>query len=333
MTLIHSQHAGARRLLGIGPVGVRIVHFGVVILAVYTLAFFLLYALPGDPVALMLTRRSAGAGAIDPAQLTALRSEYGLDGPLVQRYATTLADALTGDLGVSFQSGRPVPEVITAAAPNTARLAALALVLAVPFAAALAVLASWHRDRMLHRFLQYIPALISAVPAFWLGLVLLQVFVNRLRWFPPTGVPGIDGLVLPAITLALPVSAVLAAVLIRSLDDIQDSEFVAVLRSRGLPWHRVYLAHVLRNALLPFVTLTGLTVGGVLTGTVVTETVFARSGLGRLLVSSVQTQDAPVVLGITILAAIAFATVNLGVDLLYPALDPRMRHPASRGAR
>ncbi|MFE9248982.1 ABC transporter permease [Streptomyces sp. NPDC007088] len=304
-------------------------YFVVVVLSVYTLSFFLLYALPSDPVALMLERRSGGAGGGTPEQIEALRAQYGLDQPLLVRYADTLGHLVRGDLGTSFQSGRPVPQILAAVAPNTLGLAAGALLVAVPFSLGLALVTSWRRDGLLHRVLVNVPALVAAVPAFWLGLLLVQLFSFTLRWVPSAGASGLSGLVLPSIALALPVSASLTAVLVRGLDDVQRASFVELLRARGLPWRRVYLAHVARNALLPFVTLTGLTVGGVLVGTVITETVFARAGLGRLLASSVQTQDAPVILAIAVLAAVVFAAVNLAVDLLYPVLDPRTRHRGS----
>ncbi|MFD7551083.1 ABC transporter permease [Streptomyces sp. NPDC059578] len=298
----------------------------VVVFSVYTLSFFLLYALPSDPVALMLERRSAGAGGGTAEQVAALRAEYGLDQPLFVRYLDTLGQLLRWDLGTSFQSGKPVPEVLAAVAPNTISLAAGGLVLAVPLSLALALATSWRRDGFLHRTLVNVPALIASIPAFWLGLLLVQLFSFTLGWVPSAGGTGLSGLVLPAVALAFPVSASLTAVLVRSLDDVQQAAFVELLRARGLPWGRVYLAHVVRNALLPFVTLAGLTVGGVLVGTVITETVFARAGLGRLLASSVETQDAPVILAIAVLAALVFAAVNLAVDLLYPVLDPRTRH-------
>lgn len=307
-------------------------YFVVVVFSVYTLSFFLLYALPSDPVALMLERRSAGAGGGTPEQVEALRVQYGLDQPLLSRYFDTLGQLLRGDLGTSFQSGKPVPEIIASVAPNTVSLAVGGLVIAVPLSVALALATSWRRDSAVHRALVNVPALIAAIPAFWLGLLLLQLFSFTLGWVPSAGGSGLSGLVLPAVALALPVSASLTAVLVRSLDDVQRADFVELLRARGLPWRRIYLAHVARNALLPFVTLAGLTVGGVMVGTVITETVFARAGLGRLLASSVETQDAPVILAIAVLAALLFAAVNLLVDLLYPVLDPRTRDRAS-GAR
>ncbi|MET9555590.1 ABC transporter permease [Streptomyces sp. NPDC006645] len=306
-------------------------YFVVVVFSVYTLSFFLLYALPSDPVALMLERRSAGAGGGTPEQVQALREQYGLDRPLLIRYVETLGQFLRGAPGTSFQSGRPVPQTIAAVAPNTLGLAAAALAIAVPFSLTLALVTSWRRDSAVHRILVNVPAVVAAIPAFWLGLLLLQLFSFTLGWVPSAGGTGLSALVLPAVALALPVSASLTAVLVRSLDQAGQAEFVELLRARGLSRGRVYVVHVARNALLPFVTLTGLTVGGVLVGTVITETVFARAGLGRLLASSVETQDAPVILTIAVLAALVFAATNLAVDLLYPVLDPRTRRQ-SKGA-
>ncbi|UMY18333.1 ABC transporter permease [Methylobacterium organophilum] len=303
----------------------RLATFAVVLWAVYTLAFLMLYALPSDPVALMLERRSSGAGGSSPEQIELLRLRYGLNDPFWLRYLKGLGELLRGDLGTSFQSGRPVHDLLRVVAPNTLALAGSALALALPLALALGIATSWRRGSLVHRVLANLPALLAAVPVFWLGLLLTQLFAFQLRWLPSTGGSGLTGLVLPALTLALPIAALLTAVFVRSLDQVQEAPFVALLQARGLPWHRIYLAHVVRNALLPFVTLAGLMVGGALVGTVVTETVFSRAGLGRLFLSAVETRDAPVVLAITLLAALVFTAVNLAVDLLYARLDPRLR--------
>lgn len=310
----------------------RVVSFLIVLWAVYTLAFVLLYGLPSDPVALMLERRSSGAGGSTPEQIEALRQHYRLDAPVWVRYFLGLKGIVGGDLGVSFQSARPVGELIAAVAPNTVTLAAAALAIALPFALAFAIATSWRRGNLLYRILVNVPAVIAAVPVFWLGLLLTQLFAFRLHWLPSTGGSG-AGLVLPAVTLALPIATLLTAVLVRSLDRVQEAPFVTLLLARGLPWRRVYLGHVVRNALLPFITLAGLMIGGALVGTVVTETVFSRAGLGRLFLSAVETRDAPVVLAITLLAAIVFTAVNLAVDLVYALVDPRLRRrPADIGA-
>lgn len=303
----------------------RAVYFIIVLWAVYTLAFALLYVLPSDPIALLLERRSSGTAAPTSEQIEVLRHRYSLDAPLWLRYLNGLGHLLVGDLGRSLQTEQPVGDLLLAVAPNTLTLASAALMIAIPLSLGLGIATSWRRDSIAHRVLVNLPALITAIPGFWLGLLLIQVFSFHLRWAPSSGGSGLGGIVLPALCLALSVSGVLIAVLVRSIDRVLDAPFVSLLEARGLPWRRVYLVHVVRNALLPFTTLAGLTVGTVLVGTVITETVFSRAGLGRLLVASIEAQDAPVVLAIALLAALVFTAVNFIVDLIYPFLDPRLR--------
>lgn len=175
-----------------GSIVRRVVSFLIVLWAVYTLAFVLLYGLPSDPVALMLERRSSGAGGSTPEQIEALRQHYRLDAPVWIRYLLGLRGVLAGDLGVSFQSARPVGELIAAVAPNTATLASAALAIALPLALAFGIATSWRRGSLLYRVLVNVPAVIAAVPVFWLGLLLTQLFAFRLHWLPSTGgaVPG-----------------------------------------------------------------------------------------------------------------------------------------------
>ncbi|MDQ1103002.1 ABC transporter permease [Nocardioides zeae] len=297
---------------------------------VYTATFVLVYALPSDPVALMVERRSGGAGGLAPDQLAALREAYGTDRSLLERYGATLGAFVVGDLGTSFEHGQPVTALLAAAAPATLELAAAGFALATLIAVTLALVTSYRPDGWVHRLLHDVPAIAAGIPAFWLALLLMQVFAYSLGWFPATRGTGPAALVLPALALAVPVSAPLAIVLVRTLDATWRSDFVLLLQARGLPRRSVFWAHVVRGSLLPFVTLLGLTVGGVLVGTVVTETVFARAGLGRLLVGAVESQDAPVVLALAVLGAVVFGLANLAVDLLYPLLDPRLGRRESR---
>lgn len=309
----------------LGRLARGLLYFLVLLWVVYSLAFTLVYAMPSDPVSLMIERRSSGAGSLSTEQVAALHQQYGTDRPLIERYISTLGSLLIGDLGISFQSGQSVSSLIAAAAPATLELASAGLVLAVMISVGLAFLTSWKPEGLVHKALQSVPAIIAGIPAFWLGLLLLQVFSFNFGWFPSTRTDGVSSLILPALALALPLSAPLTVVLVRNIDAAWHSDFVLLLIGRGLPRHVVFFSHVVRNSLLPFVTLLGLTVGGVLVGTVVTETVFSRSGLGRLLVTAVENQDAPVVLALSMLGALVFASANLIVDLVYPFVDPRIR--------
>lgn len=292
-----------------------------VLWAAYTLSFLVLYALPSDPVALL-----AGGDATDisPAQLDDLRQRYGLDQPLWVQYLLHLRGILTGDLGTSISTGRPVSAVIGEAIPPTAQLAGLALVVAVLLGVGIAITATFTRSRRLASFLLGLPPLGVAVPSFWLGLVLIQWFSFQLALFPAMGDKGFASLVLPAVTLAVPTSAAIAQLLSRSLAVTLGEPYIDTAWAKGVGRVRVHLTHALRNAALPALTVTGLVIGQLLSGTVVTETVFSRPGIGRVTAQAVQQQDVPVVQGIVLFAAAVFVLATLAVDLVYPLLDPRI---------
>lgn len=301
--------------------GIRLLQAVGVLWAAYTVAFLVLYALPGDPVSLLA---GADANDISPEQLDALRAQYGLDRPLLVQYLDQLAAALHGDLGRSLVSGRPVTEVIGEAIPPTAAIASAALVLAVVFGAGLAILANYTRRGWLANVLLGLPPLGVAIPAFWFGLMLIQWFSFSLPIFPAVGDRGPASIVLPAIALALPTGAMIAQLLSKSLATTLSEPYVDTAWAKGADRARVHLGHALKNAALPALTITGLIVGQLLSGTVVTETVFSRPGLGRVTAGAVQQQDVPVVQGIVLFAAATFVIANLLVDLVYPLLDPRI---------
>lgn len=296
--------------------------------AAYTITFVILFVLPSDPVAVMLN--SSGDGTyVDPAQVEALTQQYGFDQPPIVQYFTRMLGILTGDFGSSVHYGRPVLTLILEALPSTLLLTACGLVLALVSGVLVAVAATATKAAWLASLLRSLPPFAASLPVFWVGLMLLQVFSFQLGWFPAVGDRGFVSLVLPAITLALPSSASIAQVLIRGLEDVDREPFIDVLRATGASRTSIVIRHGLRNALLPVLTILGLTAGGLLSGAVVTETVFSRAGLGRLTQGAVTAQDIPLVQGIVVLAAVGFVLINLIVDLVYPLLDPRMRR---RGA-
>ncbi|WP_375385518.1 ABC transporter permease [uncultured Microbacterium sp.] len=294
----------------------------IVLWAAYTVSFIVLYALPSDPVALLA---GGDASDITPEQLDALRVKYGLDRPLFVQYFVQLAGVLTGHLGVSISSGRPVTEVIGEAIPPTLQLAGFAFVIAVVFGGGLAVIATFVRGRSLSAFLLGLPPLGVAIPSFWFGLMLIQWFSFQVPIFPAMGDKSFAALVLPAITLALPTGAMIAQLLSKSLSTSLREPYIDTAWAKGGDRRRVHLRHALRNAALPAITITGLIVGQLLAGTVVTETVFSRPGIGRVTATAVQQQDIPVVQGVVLFAASAFVLANLAVDLVYPLLDPRIQ--------
>ncbi|WP_075731566.1 ABC transporter permease [Streptomyces acidiscabies] len=300
-----------------------------VLWAAFTVSFVILYYLPGDPVSAM-----AGAGAdsaqIDPAQLAALRSEYGFDKPLLAQYADALGRAVRGDFGDAISTGRPVASTIADALPQTLQLTSLALLLAVVCGGGLAVLATYTRARWLRQTLLSLPPLGVSVPTFWVGLVLVELFSFRLRWFPAFGNDGLNGLILPAVTLAVPTGALVAQVLAKSLLTALDQAYVETARAKGAGRWRIHLRHALRNASLPALTVVGLLVGQLVAGSVVVETVFSRDGLGRVTAAAVTAQDIPLVQGVVVFGALVFVLANLLVDLVYPLLDPRIVVAPSR---
>ncbi|RDI43874.1 ABC transporter permease [Nocardia mexicana] len=303
-------------------VSLRVLQAVAVLWAAFTVTFAVLYLLPGDPVEL-----AAGATPgtpVDPAAIAEMRARYGLDQPVWQQYWTALTHAVQGDLGRSLSTGQSVTGALADALPSTLALASFALALAVAFGTALALAATFTERRWLRGLLTALPPIGASAPTFWVGLLLLQLLSFRLRVVPAFGGTGLQGVVLPAVTLAIPVGAVIAQVLYSSLAQTWRQPFVDVAFAKGASRWWVQLRHVLRPAVAPALTVAGVWVGTVLAGSVIVETVFSRAGVGRLTQTAVLNQDIPVVQGIVLLTAIAFVLVNLAVDLVYPVLDPRV---------
>nr|WP_152883996.1 ABC transporter permease [Streptomyces adustus] len=302
-----------------------------VLWAAYTVSFLVLDYLPGDPVTAM-AGAGMDSGQVDPRQIAALRHEYGFDKPVLAQYAEYLGRAVRGDFGNAVTTGRPVSSTLADALPQTLQLTATALLFAVVLGGGLAVAATYTRRRRLRQLLLSLPPLGVSVPTFWVGLLLVEAFSFRLRWFPAFGNDGPRGLVLPALTLAVPTGAQLAQVLAKSLLTALDQAYVETARAKGAGRWRVHLRHALRNASLPALTVVGLLVGQLIAGSVVVETVFSRDGLGRVTAAAVTAQDIPVVQGVVAFGALVFVTTNLVVDLIYPLLDPRIVVASGRRA-
>lgn len=296
----------------------------------YTLAFFLLFALPSDPVSLLLGPDATDISAEERAVLAA---QYGFDKPLVVQYATAFFNLLRGDLGYSIQMSSPVGSILAEAIGYTAQLAALGFLFALIFGIGIAVIASYAQNSWLRQALLSLPSLAVSIPAFWFGLLLIQIFSFRLQLFPAFSAEGLSSMILPALTLALPTSAMIAQVFTRSLNVAINEAYSATAFAKGTPRFAVVIRHALPNALLPMLTITGLVVGQLLSGAVVTETVFSRPGLGRVIASAVSQQDIPVVLGAVLVGAALYSITNLIVDLLYPLVDPRQRARFAKQSR
>lgn len=294
-----------------------------VLWAAYTVSFVVLYLLPGDPVAAMASGGMEGA-PVGAEELAALRAQYGFDDPFLVQYGTRLWSALHGDLGASVQSGQAVTAAIAQALPSTVQLAASALVLSVLIGGGLALVATYTSVGWVRQFLLALPPVAVSLPTFWVGLVLVQWFSFTFGLFPAMGDQGWRSVVLPAVTLAVPIGALIAQVLATCLQDALREPYVVTARAKGIGRVAIHARHALRNASLPVLTVLGLVIGNLIAGSVVVETVFSRSGVGRLTVSSVSFQDLPVVQGVVVLGATVFVLTNLLVDLVLPLADPRV---------
>jgi peptide/nickel transport system permease protein len=305
----------------------RLLHAVVIVWAAFTLSFVMLYLLPGDPVEIMLGGQG-GTGVASAAQIAQLSAAYGFNKPVPTQYAERLVDALHGDLGVSVETGAPVTHTFLAALPQTFELGGAGLALAVLLGPALALAATMTRSARLGRLLLSLPAVGVSLPQFAVGLVLLELFSFRLRLLPAFGDTAGAGLILPAVTLALPNAALLAQVFAQSLDSTLRQPYITTARAKGAGRTRVHLGHAARNAALPLVSLSGLLAGNLLAGAVVVETVFSRNGFGRITTAAVESKDIPVVQGAVVIGALIFAAVNLAADVAAPLLDPRLARPA-----
>lgn len=294
-----------------------------VLWAAYTVSFVVLYLLPGDAVAAM-----AGGGMennpVSEAELEALREQYGFNDPLIVQYFSRLFAAIHGDFGTSIQSGQPVTTAITQALPNTLQLAGSALLLAIILGGGLAIVATYTQIAWVRSLLLNLPPIAVSLPTFWVGLLLLQWFSFQWGLLPALGDHGIRSLILPAITLAIPIGALIAQVTATTLTEALAEPYIVTARSKGISRIAIHLRHAIRNASLPVLTIVGMISGSLLAGSVVVEQVFSRNGVGRLTVASVSYQDLPVVQGIVVLGAIVFVTANLIVDLILPLADPRV---------
>jgi peptide/nickel transport system permease protein len=303
-------------------VGQRLLQGAFVLWAAYTVSFFILYLLPGDAVSIMASGDEQNA--VDPALVAKLRSEYGLDRPLYEQYFIALGRALQLDFGISIKNGVAATRSVAEVLPETIKLAAAGFALAVLLGSALATAATFSRNPWVRQALGSLPPLGIAVPTFWIGLLLLQLFSFRLRLFPAIGNDGAASIVLPALTLAIPTAAVIAQLLSRSLRQTLGEPYIEQVRAKGASEALINFGHALRNAAIPTLTILGILVGNLLAGAVVSETVFSRAGIGRLTVTAVNSRDIPVVQTLVVLAAAIFVVTSLVVDLIYPLVDPRI---------
>ncbi len=301
------------------PVLKRAAGAAAVMLTVATLAFVALQFIPGDPAEAAL----GGPGSQASAEaLEAARAQFGLDRPILVQYFDFLWHLLRGDLGLSYAQRVPVGQVLASAVGPTFALAGLALALAWLLALASVSVASG-RSTAARGFASALDLMAAAMPNFWLASLLVLLFAGVLGWFPPVSTGGFHGIVLPALSLAIPTAGFIAQVCRAGVDDAREAPFVESARARGETEAGVRLRHVLRHGLVPGLNMTAWALGSLLGGAAVIEVIFARPGLGRTLVNAVLVRDIPVVLGVVLFAALAYVIVSLITDLAIARIDPR----------
>lgn len=306
----------------------------VITLAIISLIIFGVFQiLPGNPVTIML-----GVDA-DPLQVQALSQELGLDESPAQRYAHWVAGLFNGNLGQSVRYQVPVIDLIKQSLPVTASLTALSLIFTVVFSVPISIYLAKNNNKKLPTFISALTQLGTAIPAFWLGVMLIMLFAVTFRWLPSgdfipfsKSVSGaISSLVLPAAAISIGTTAIMIRFLKNALLDQMSMDYVRTARSKGLRKNKVIYRHVLKNALLPAITMLGMITVEVLGGSIIVENVFNLPGIGRLIISGVGNRDFPLVQGLVFYLALTVVAVNFLVDLLYAAVDPRIRLTGEKG--
>jgi peptide/nickel transport system permease protein len=292
------------------------------LLGVTLLVFSMLQLVPGDPVRAVLGESSA----VSAEQIERIRDQLGLNKPLHVQYVTYVGNVLRGDFGRSIRTNRPVLEQILVRLPSTLELTLAGLGFAIVFGTFLGVVSALAHNTWIDKLAVLVALLGVSIPSFWLGLLFILLFSVHLGWLPVLGGGGIKGLILPALTLGLWAAGGIARLARSSMLEVARQDFVRTARSKGLPERIVIVRHMLRNALIPIVTIVGIRFGQVLAGTVIIETVFSRQGLGLMLVGSILSKDFPVVQGVILFVATAYVLVNFFVELAYTWIDPRISY-------
>jgi len=290
------------------------------LLAVSLIVFLILRLVPGDPIRALLASSPPTPGLEER-----LREQLGLDLPLHEQFLSFLWNGLHGDFGISYTTRQAVTTVIGQQLMPTLQLALAATVLTAVLGIVFGVLAATYRNSVVDGAIRVFSLLGTSMPSFWVGLLLIMFVSFQLQLLPATGSGGFDRLILPAITLALPAAGVVTRIVRNNVLEVMGENFVTALRAKGIGGGTIMVKHVLRNAVIPAVTVVGLQIGVLLAGAVIVEQTFARQGIGKLLVQAILSGDFPVVQGIVLLIAAIYILINIIVDVAYTVIDPRIR--------
>ena len=291
-----------------------------VLLVTSLLVFLALHLSPGDPVDVI-------AGPLAPqAVRDRIRTQLGLDKPLPIQFIIYMSNVARGDLGDSILNHRPVREMIAAKLPITAELGLAAFALTYLLAIPLGVIAALNRNSFSDWFTMILALIGVSMPGFWLALILIYTFAVYLRWLPPTGYAGLKYLILPALALGLPRVGQVARITRSSMLEVVGQDYMRTARAKGLAEWVVVVRHALRNALIPVISLVGLDLGYIIGGAVVIESIFARTGIGDMMVRAIYSRDFPVLQGCMFVLTVAIILGNIIADICYVIIDPRIRH-------
>jgi peptide/nickel transport system permease protein len=278
---------------------------------------------PGDPVDALIGQTQ---GTISPEDAAILREQMGLNDPLPLRYVNWATSVIQGDFGTSIASRQPVLDLIIDRFPSTLQLTVVGMGLAIFLGFAIGILAAINRGNPVDSAIMAFGMIGVSMPSFWLGLLLLLVFAVKFQWFPVVGDDGWRGLILPMATLGIRAAAIISRLVRSSLIEVMNQDYIQAARAKGLSGWSVVRVHALKNTLIPIVTIVGLQFGSLLGGAIIVEAVFVRRGMGQLVINAIQVRDFPVIQGTILFIALVYVLVNLGVDLLYGFLDPRIRY-------
>ena len=291
------------------------------VLLVSVLVFLMLYFIPGDPAAIFI-----GDKPSTPERLAKIREDMGLNRPFYEQYLSYIGNALHGDLGKSLNNNRPVLNEILSRLPSTLELTLAAMFIAATIGIGLGILAAIKHNTLIDTIATTLALIGISLPVYWSALILIVVFSVNLKWFPPIGQGGINRLVLPAFALGFLSAGELARIVRSAMLEVLSQEYILTARAKGLAERVIIRRHALQNALIPIVTILGLTFGQLLGGAVLTETIFARLGIGRMYIEGILNKDFTLVQGATLFIAIAYVLINILIDVLYVYIDPRIKY-------
>lgn len=294
-----------------------------ILIVISLISFSLIHLAPGDPAIVIL--RAGGVQQITEEALAQVRQEMGLDDPFLVQYARWLGRVLQMDFGNSVRTGTPVAELLLTRLPATLQLSGVAMVIALLISVPLGIITAVKQHSLIDQIGRFFAFMGASMPSFWLSLLLIYWFAVLLGWLPALGYGEPKHVILPAVALSLGIAPTYTRLLRSSMIEILNQQYIVVARSKGLHERVVVLKHALQNALIPFVTVFGISLAHLVSGAVVIETIFSWPGVGKLIVDAILTRDYFIVQGFVLVSATAFVLINLLVDLSYAVIDPRIR--------